>query len=428
MSSGLETRGWRVTAPTAGRAPRRGQSKFPCRRRLLCSSLAGIICGLAAGSAFAAPWIVTSTSDDVMDTGSLRHAVVNAAPGDTITFDLPSYPATIQLTGSNENALLEIQKSLTIIGPGATSLTIVAVHDENSAYNAFNVSFPPAPDADIDVAISGLRIEHAGTAVWSSGYPFGTDFKLHLTLADMALVSNFDGVDVDYTATATISNSTISGGYVGIDAYSYADAGGPSNVTIERTTISGNYGGVHNGGSNVTIVNSTLADNGLPDEDDYWAGVIADAGSNTTLAFSTVSGSANVATPGLRSYEPDGIITLKNTVIAGHAAGNCDVNAQVSSLGHNLSDDASCSLGKDDFVDTPAGLDPAGLADHGGATQTIALLPDSPAMDAVPLADCTDAASDPVVTDQRGSARPVGSGCEIGAWELDDRIFSSGFD
>ena len=389
-------------------------------------SIVGVVSGLAAGSAFAAPWVVTSTSDDAADSGSLRHAVNNAAPGDTITFDLANYPAAIQLTGSGLDAILNIQKSLTIIGPGASQLTITAVHTDVSNSNAFNVSQPGTPVADIDVAISGLRIEYGGSGVWCSGYAFGTGFKVTLTLADLELVNNFDGVDVDYTATATISTSTISGGDFGINLYSDAAAGGPSNVTIERTTFSNIHSAVYNGGSNVTISNSTLIGNGFPSTDPYWASIIGDAGSTTTLVFSTVSGSANVATPGLRAYDASAVFNLKNTLIAGHSGGNCA--AQITSLDHNLSDDASCILGANDLDNTAAGLDPAGLASNGGTTQTIALLPYSPAMNAVPIADCTDAQSNPVLIDQRGFVRPVGVGCEIGAWELNDRIFSAGFD
>lgn len=42
----------------------------------------------------------------------------------------------------------------------------------------------------------------------------------------------------------------------------------------------------------------------------------------------------------------------------------------------------------------------------------------SPAIDAVPLADCTDANGVPVPTDQRGVARPQGTACDIGSVEL----------
>jgi hypothetical protein len=87
----------------------------------------------------------------------------------------------------------------------------------------------------------------------------------------------------------------------------------------------------------------------------------------------------------------------------------------VTSQGYNLSDDASCS----GFIATDlnnalagAGLDPNGLQSNGGPTQTIALLPGSPAVDAIPVSACA------VRTDQRGFLRPVGLGCDIGAFEL----------
>ncbi|HXP85894.1 MAG TPA: choice-of-anchor Q domain-containing protein [Bryobacteraceae bacterium] len=67
---------------------------------------------------------------------------------------------------------------------------------------------------------------------------------------------------------------------------------------------------------------------------------------------------------------------------------------------------------------TFAGLDPAGLQNNGGPTPTIALLPTSPAVDAIPVSACTDFAGNPVKTDQRGVPRPQGRACDIGAFEL----------
>jgi hypothetical protein len=67
-------------------------------------------------------------------------------------------------------------------------------------------------------------------------------------------------------------------------------------------------------------------------------------------------------------------------------------------------------------------LDPT-LAFHGGPTQTHALVPGSPAIDAGGT-DCTDATGDPFRTDQRGRPRVVdGTGdgtaaCDIGAVEF----------
>lgn len=68
------------------------------------------------GPAQAATVSVTSTADS--GSGSLRQAIADAAPGDTITFALPN-PSTITLTSE-----LVIAKDLTIVGPGAAALTI----------------------------------------------------------------------------------------------------------------------------------------------------------------------------------------------------------------------------------------------------------------------------------------------------------------
>jgi hypothetical protein len=53
------------------------------------------------------------------------------------------------------------------------------------------------------------------------------------------------------------------------------------------------------------------------------------------------------------------------------------------------------------------------LQNNGGPTLTHALLAGSPAIDAVPLADCSG-----VTDDQRGVLRPQGPACDIGAFEL----------
>ena len=66
-------------------------------------------------------------------------------------------------------------------------------------------------------------------------------------------------------------------------------------------------------------------------------------------------------------------------------------------------------------------LSTSGLANNGGPTQTTALQSGSPAIDAIPVADCTDQSSPPnqITTDQRGFARPdAGEAvCDVGAYE-----------
>jgi len=96
-----------------------------------------------------------------------------------------------------------------------------------------------------------------------------------------------------------------------------------------------------------------------------------------------------------------------NTLLASNApGGSCNA---VTDLGHNLSSDATCAftnVGSLNSTDPKLGP----LADNGGPTLTMALLPGSPAIDG------GDTAAAPT-TDQRGHLRPVGLRADIGAYE-----------
>jgi len=112
--------------------------------------------------------------------------------------------------------------------------------------------------------------------------------------------------------------------------------------------------------------------------------------------------------------------TLQNSIVASCSPASAP---QLTSLGHNIANDGSCNLtDPTDLPNTDPLLGP--LQNHGGPTWTHAPLPGSPALDAIPVADCTyDDDGDPgtpevpLATDQRGVARPQGAGCDIGAFE-----------
>ena len=128
-----------------------------------------------------------------------------------------------------------------------------------------------------------------------------------------------------------------------------------------------------------------------------------------------------------------GTVTLENTIIAGNTAANGtgdatgaptpgpNVDGSITSNGHNLLGTATEATGFSGTGDQ-TGADPmlAALADNGGHTQTMALTPGSPAIDAGVAAGAT--------FDQRGKSRTyddpgvanTGSsdGTDIGAFEL----------
>ena len=161
------------------------------------------------------------------------------------------------------------------------------------------------------------------------------------------------------------------------------------------------FGGVYVESGSVKITNGTIA---------YNLGTLGQGGSGGQGGSSDhypgspgIPGANGIAAGGIRAL---GSLTL-NTILAGNSPSNCI--GSITDAGHNLSSDNSCAFtGAGSLNNVDPMLGP--LADNGGPTLTMALLPGSPAIDAG-----DDAAAPP--TDQRGVARPVGAASDIGAYE-----------
>ena len=118
------------------------------------------------------------------------------------------------------------------------------------------------------------------------------------------------------------------------------------------------------------------------------------------------------------------MVTLANTIVAGNmlirsGRSGPDVYGTVVSLGYNLignNADSSGWVSTDLLNVSNPGLSP--LGNYGGPTQTIALVPGSPAIGAGDLAFVTNPPfSGPPFTDQRGQPRVVDNAVDIGAFE-----------
>jgi len=407
-----------------------------------------VIAGLVVLSP-AAGVTVTNTNDT--GAGSLRDVILNAAPGDTIDFSLPSLPATIFLQSGD----LFINKNLTITGPGASVLSIDATNSVNSA-RVFTVQ------SGI-VSISGLTITHGGggpddngggvfnagtltlsnciisnNSVKSAGTggggifnAAGGDLKLELctvfgnSTGNQAAITG-GGIRNSNSAKLTLINSTVSSNSAPIGGGIWNDG----DLTIDRSTISGNSagvgistpatlegGGIYNSASSTgTIVNSTIANNHAKDN----GGGIANDGT-LHIAFSTFAGnSAQNGAGAIRAANNP--LTLKSSILANSGPnGNCAFSSgALVSTGDNLSDDNSCTTvftQTGDINNTSAGLRPAGLQNNGGPTSTIGLIGSSAAINHIPVASCTDSGGIPLGLDQRGIGRPQGAQCDIGAYE-----------
>jgi hypothetical protein len=378
---------------------------------------------LSALPVFGTTITVTNTTDS--GSGSLRDAIASASSGDTINF---SVTGTITLSST-----LTISTSLTISGPGASNLAISG----GGTVQVFVIQ------GGITVTISGVTIENgkggnggginnSGTLTVANSTLSGNsstvglggaiDSSGTLTVTNSTISGNssaYEGGGINSNGTLTVTNSTLSGNsapYFGGGIYFYSGTLTVTNSTLSGNSATGLGGGIYNYIGTLTVTNSTLSGNSAPNS--YGGGIYNQAG---PLAVTNSTLSGNSATYGGGGIF--GTMTAKNTIVANSpSGGNC--SGTVTSDGHNLSDDGSCFSGVSDIIVLPgaAGLDPSGLQNNGGPTQTIALLPASPAVDAIPIGPinyctATDGVT-PISTDQRGVARPQGPACDIGAFEL----------
>jgi hypothetical protein len=200
-----------------------------------------------------------------------------------------------------------------------------------------------------------------------------------------------DGID-NYGGTASITNSTFSGNrQFGIDS---------GTASITNSTFSGNSLGIYGDGGTLRITNSTVYRNGYG---------IFKLGGTLHITNSTVSGNS---AGGIYNEGNPANAVLRGSIVANNTAGNC-FGLTLTDQGDNLSSDSSCHFtASTSLQNTDPKLDPAGLQNNGGPTQTIALQPDSPAVDQIPVGSNCPA------IDQRGVTRPQGPNCDSGALEM----------
>jgi uncharacterized repeat protein (TIGR01451 family) len=204
------------------------------------------------------------------------------------------------------------------------------------------------------------------------------------------------GAGIYNAGTMTLTNDTIAGNSTGSAGSGMPDSINASGTgdTIDLVGSVGDGGGIFNDGS-ATITNATVSANG---------------------ANGPNSG-------GDISFGP-GTVAIDNTIVANASSGtNCAyLGGTVSDGGYNLDSATSCDLAS---VDDKTNSNPqvGTLQSNGGQTSTMALSSTSPAIDAIPPG--TSGCGTTVTNDQRGVARPQGSGCDIGAYEYGDVAMQS---
>lgn len=215
-----------------------------------------------------------------------------------------------------------------------------------------------------------------------------------------------------YGSKFTVTSSTFTDNTAQLQGGAIEGVSEGPTVIVTNSTFVGNscrdsFGGAifnpYHGKLKVT--NSTFVNNSA-----FGGGAIInwDNGDWARLTVANSTFSSNIATG---SWGGGAISTsdvrprVKNTILANSTGGNC--SGAKPRISHIIDSDGTCG---DDPATDPM-LDPLGLADHGGPTQTIAVQPGSPAINVAPRTTRTD---------QRGYVRP-GTGaakCTIGAYEF----------
>lgn len=270
-----------------------------------------------------------------------------------------------------------------------------------------------------DVFVSNAVIT-ANTATGRGAGIDGGGVSLIDTVVSSNASSGGDGGGV-YTGALLITRSTISGNRANNGGGVYATAA----LTATASTFSGNVartaGGGLTGTNQIFLTNSTVWGNSSVDVSTtgvHRGGGIDAPGTDVSLTFTTVglnrglTGGANIAAGGALIAHASVV-----GVADGQSTGSSCALGSTTSIGYDLDDGATCGFGAGpgDAGNVPNLLGP--LGSNGGPTQTVSPQPGSPAVDRMPAADGACMGND-----QRGVARPRGTGCDSGSFETNAPI------
>ncbi len=320
--------------------------------------------------------------------GSLRQAIVDVSAAGTINFSSTLGGQTIAL--ANE---LVLGKDLTIDASGLTGgLTLTG----GGAKRLFRVG------ANQNVTLRRLTLT-AGNGNGASDNGFGgAIYNVGITTVDRCIFSgntavNYGGAIYNaLDATLSVSSCTFSGNSAGLYGGAISNS---SLLTVTGSTFSGNGAGFEGGGiysdfsSTLTINNSTFTANSAA----FFGGAIFNGSPRLTLTSSTLVGNSALRIGGGIYNDFFGTPTsnITNSIVALNSAPE---GAEIFGPWE----------GANNFTSGDPKLSP--LGSFGGPTPTMPPLPDSPVIDA--------GGTTTLSTDQRGQARILNGGLDIGAFEI----------
>jgi RTX calcium-binding nonapeptide repeat (4 copies) len=362
-------------------------------RRARAALFAACALALLAIAAPASADTVTVSNTNDSGPGSLREVVDNAFPGDVVIVPAGTYTLT--------SDQIEISTGITVRGAGARR-TIVQSDGDSRVFLV---------DATGPVTITDLTITGGDAGGTEGG---GISAAGELTLDRVAVVGN--RVNSDCSAPGGCGE----GGGV------YSN----TPLTINRSLFAGNVG--YNGGAfytadDLTLRNSTVTNNtaGQATGTGNGYGGAGEIDADATVRGSTIVGNRDFGDTsgggGFAFYGPS--FSIRNSIVADNTsfinndqpAGSAEnpgfehnCSGPLTDDGNNLEGATDCGfMASTSRQDAAPRLGP--LADNGGQTDTMRLLPGSAALNRG--ASCE-------VSDQRGVPRTLGGVCDIGAYEL----------
>jgi Zn-dependent metalloprotease len=191
-------------------------------------------------------------------------------------------------------------------------------------------------------------------------------------------------------------------------------------LRLSNSIMQGACTAIYNSGTlnliNVTISNNSCTTDNTPGIHNLGNSILINVTITQNRNYLNNSPTLTATRPG-GIFNDNGMVFLKNTILASNRTNlSFDCSGIVYSMGNNIiSNTEGCTWFpmNGDFTGTlssPVDARLAMLDNYGGNTLTHALLTGSPAIDAANPAFCP-------THDQRGTARPDGSGCDIGAYE-----------
>jgi hypothetical protein len=407
----------------------RHEGGHPNRRRM--ATGAGVALGATLGipaAAHASDFTVSNLNDS--GAGSLRQAVTdsNNNPGPDRVLFQSGLSGTITLSSGE----LYIEDPVQIVGPGPGSLAVVSPNDRVAAIAAGEAQ---------SVSVSGLtltgHVGNSGGVFFTGTIGDSTDLTISNAVLTGSTATEDGGAIYVFSGSLQVENTTISGNIAGSAGGGVYFHSTQAPSAIRNSTISGNstQGNFDDGGGvyindddptqsilieNTTITGNVVGDHGGGIYDFGYLGPDFSTQSSLTIESSTISGNTS-GTQGGGIFN-DYPTTIRNTIIADN----------ISSDDSDLTFDSAPASAAFSLIERAAnpftptgpnivGVDPqlGPLASNGGATQTQALSPTSPAI---------DKGNSSLKTDQRGSGRPAdlttvanaagGNGADIGAFEV----------